>query len=79
MLSTGGADSRTLDLSYHMQCAAKAFYANRRFLCDKRASVTQRLKLFNSVVTAVACVAAEHRPINVEDLKAMDIQFRRLL
>ena len=63
MLSTGGADSRTLDLNYHMQCAAKAFYANRRILCDKRASVTQRLKLFNSVVTTVACFAAEHRSI----------------
>ena len=62
-----------------MQGAAKAFYANRRILCDKRASIAQRLKLFNSVVTTVACFAAEHRPMYVEDLRAMDIEFRRLV
>ena len=79
MLSTGGAETRTLDLNYHMQGAAKAFYANRRILCDKRASIAQRLQLFNSVVMTVAFFAAEHRPMYVEDLRAMDIEFRRLV
>ena len=62
-----------------MQGAAKVLHENRHILCDKRASIAQRLKMSNSVVTTVACFAAEHRPMCVEDLRAMDIEFRRLV
>ena len=79
MLSAGGPRARELDIDHHLQAAAKAFYANRGALCEKRASITQRLKLFHAVVTSVACFAAEHRPIYADDLKALDVEFRRLV
>ena len=79
LLSAGGPDTRSLDISFHLQAAAKAFHANRSVLCEKRTSISQRLRLFQAVVTSVACFAAEHRPLYTEDLRHFDIEFRRLV
>ena len=39
----------------------------------------ERLKLFDAIITSVACFAPEHRPIYADDLRKLDIEFRRLL
>ena len=43
MLSAGGPETRHLDINFHLQAAAKAFHANKMALCDKHASMIQRL------------------------------------
>ena len=51
------------DVDYHLQSATKAFYANKDLLTDRAASVADRLKYFNMVITPVACFAAGHRAV----------------
>ena len=45
----------------------------------RKVSIRGWLKFFNTVITPVACFAAEHRVLYREDLRAFDVEFRRLL
>ena len=42
-------------------------------------SIKDRLALFDSTVSSVACFGAEHRVLYVEDMHAFDVEFRRQL
>ena len=79
MISTPPGRSHVQDVEYHLQCASRAFYANKYTLTCRRASMKCRLQFFVSVVTSVACFGACHRALYKEDLDKMDVVFRRLL
>jgi hypothetical protein len=64
------------DVEFHLQAAARAFYANRAALCDRNVSIIARLRLFASVVTSVACFASGHRTPRRPDIDKMDVAFR---
>ena len=46
ILGVGKAGRTTLDLTYHLQAASKAFFANRNILCDQNVPVKDRLRYF---------------------------------
>ncbi|CAE7273372.1 unnamed protein product [Symbiodinium natans] len=77
MLSTEQGPST--DIDFHLQAACNAFYANLRVLCDKTVSLQHRLRYFDAVASPVACYAAGHRKKFREDLRKLDVTFRRLL
>ena len=79
MLSTTVSHDDGTDIEYHLQCANKAFYANRWLLCDRNVSIAARVKYFQSIVTSVACFASGHRTVYKGDLLKMDVHFRRLM
>ena len=79
MLSTGASHDDGADLEYHLQCANRAFYANRWLLCDRNVSIASRVTYFQSIVTSVACFASGHRTVYKGDLRKMDVHFRRLM
>ena len=60
--------TKSLNLQYHFQQAAKAYHANKSILEDKRVSISQHLRYFDSVVSSVACFADGHRTIYQEHL-----------
>ena len=78
MISTHTDGSHGLDLEHHLQAASRAFYANKSILSDKSVSITQRLAYFDAMVTPVACFASGHRKICNEDLRKLDVKFRKL-
>ena len=66
---SAGADGRsTLDITYHLQAASRAFYANKQILCDKKVRLAVRLRFFDRVITPVALFASGHRTIRMGDL-----------
>ena len=79
VLSASGLHRHTLDLNYHLQAANKAFYANRWLLCDRSVSLQARLRLFASLITPVACFASGHRVVYKDDLRKLDVEFRKLM
>lgn len=79
MLSARGSAGQTLDLSYHLQAASRAFFANRCFLLDKHVSVAARLQFFQSVISSVACFASGHRTVHAHDFHRMNVEFRKLV
>ena len=79
MISTHTDGSHGLDLEHHLQAASRAFYANKSILSDKRVSIAQRLAYFDAMVTPVACFASGHRKIYKQDLRKLDVKFRKLV
>ena len=83
MVGLYGIDARSqnhgADVDYHIQCANKAFHANRWLLCDRAVSLAQRLTYFQAAVTAVACFAAGRRTTYKAELHKIDVHFRKLL
>ena len=79
MLSAHMSGDHGLDVDYHLQAASRAFYANRWILTDKAASLRERLRYFEAVVTPVAGFAAGHRTIYQDDLHKLDVQFRKFM
>ena len=79
MLTTARGGACDLDVEHHLQAANKAFQANKWLLTDKATSLSNRLRYFDKVVSPVACFGACHRTIYQEDLRTMDVQFRKLL
>ena len=51
-------DTREQAFEYHMNAAAKAFYANSWILKCRHASLSHRLDFFGKIVTPVACFSA---------------------
>ena len=78
-LSAGAYGRSTLDTTYHLQAASRAFFANKQILCDKKVRLAVRLRFFDRVITPVALFAFGHRTIRMIDLYQMDITFRKLL
>ena len=79
MISTHTDGSHGLDLEHHLQAASRAFYANKSILSDKSVSIAQRLAYFDAMVTPVACFASGHRKIYKQDLRKLDVKFRKLV
>ena len=46
---------------------------------DKSVSIAQRLAYFDAMVTPVACFASGHRRIYKQDLRKLDVKFRKLV
>ena len=80
MISTRTDGNHGLDLEHHLQAASRAFYANKSILSDKSVSIAQGLAYyFDALVTPVACFASGHRKINTQDLRKLDVKFRKLV
>ena len=79
MISTHTDGSHGLDLEHHLQAASRAFFANKSILSDKSVSIAQRLAYFDAMVTPVACFASGHRKIYKQDLRKLDVKFRKLV
>ena len=79
MLPASGLTRQNLDIDYHTQAAHKAFHANRGLLCDRHLSISAKLRAFDTLITPVACFAAGHRTPYAEDLRQLDVAFRKLL
>ena len=79
MISTHTDGSHGLDLEHHLQAASRVFYANKSILFDKSVSIAQRLAYFDAMVTPVACFASGHRKIYKQDLRKLDVKFRKLV
>ena len=79
ILSAGAYGRSTLDTTFHLQAASRAFFANKQNLCDKKVHLAVRLRFFDRVITPVALFASGHRTIRMRDLYQMDITFRKLL
>ena len=61
------------------KAASRAFYANKLILSHKSVSIAQRLAYFDAMVTPVACFASGHRKIYKQDLRKLDVKFRKLV
>ena len=68
ILSAGAIGRSTLDITYHLQAASRAFFANKQILCDKKVRLAVRLRFFDRVITPVALFASGHRTIRMSDL-----------
>ena len=79
MLTTAPVQTTTCDVECRLQAAARAFNANRWILCDSKVSIAQKLEYFDRVISPIACFAAGHRTIYRNDLRSMDVAYRRLL
>ena len=79
MLTTAPVQTTTCDVECGLQAAARAFNANRWILCDPKVSIAQKLEYFDRVISPIACFAAGHRTIYRNDLRSMDVAYRRLL
>ena len=67
------------DLEHHLQAASRIFFAIKSILFDKSVSIAQRLAYFDAMVTPVACFASGHRKIYKQDLRKLDVKFRKLV
>ena len=79
ILSAGAYGRSTLDTTYHLQAASRAFFANKQILCDKKVRLAVRLRFFDRVITPVALFASGHRTIRMSDLYKLDVVFRKML
>ena len=79
ILSAGAYGRSTLDTTYHVQAASRAFFANKQILCDKKVRFAVRLRFFDRVITPVALFASGHRTIRMSDLYKLDVVFRKML
>ena len=79
LLCVNPSDRFTQDIQFHIQAATRSFFANRSLLCDRFVPITARLKLFNAVVSSVACFAACHRTPRQTHIQLMATSFRKLL
>ena len=79
VISTHTDGSHGLDLEHHLQGASRAFCANKSILSDKSVSIAQRLAYFDGMVTPVACFASGHRKIYNQDLRKLDVKFRKVV
>ena len=52
--------------------------SKQSILSDKSASFAQRPAYFDAMVTPVACFASGHRKIYKQDLRKLDVKFRKL-
>ena len=77
MLTTTPVQTTTCDVECRLQAAAKAFNAHRWILCDPKVSMSQKLEYFDRVISPIACFAAGHRTIYRNDLRSMDVAYRR--
>ena len=50
ILSAGAIGRSTLDITYHLQAASRAFFANKQILCDKKVRLAVRLRFFDRVI-----------------------------
>ena len=71
--------NQTLDITYHVKAASRAYFGNKQILCDKKVRLAVRLRLFDRVITPVAPFASRHRTIRMGDLYKLDVVFRKLL
>ena len=70
---------QTADIEFHRHAAARAFWANKRILCDKHVPLSLRVNFFEAVVTPVACFGAGHPKISPPHLRKFDSEWRRYL
>ena len=73
ILGVGKAGRTTLELTYHLQAASRAFFANRNILCDQNVPVKDRLRYFDAVVSPVALFGCGHRTVHQKDLHQLDV------
>ena len=78
-ISAGAIGRSTLDITYHLQAASRAFFANKQILCDKKVRLAVRLRFFDRVITPVALFASGHRTIRMSDLCKLDVVYRKML
>ena len=79
MLTTAPAQTTTCDVECRLQAAARAFNANRWIVCDPKVAIAHVLEYFDRVISPIACFAAGHRTVYRNDLRSMDVAYRRLL
>ena len=79
MLCTANTCNHNLHSANHAHAASTNFYANRPYLVNRNIAMRDRFTYFNAVVTPVACYGAAQRKVYKQDLRKMDIVFRRLL
>ena len=79
MLTTAPVQNITCDVECRLQAAARAFNANRWFLCDPKVSIAQKLECFDRIISPISCFAAAHRTIYRNDSRSMDVAYRPLL
>ena len=79
ILGVGKAGRTTLDLTYHLQAASKAFFANRNILCDQNVRVKDRRRYFDAVVSPVALFGCGHRTVHQKDFHQLDVACRKFL
>ena len=79
MLSADGSKHATLDIDYHLQSASRAFFANKSIFLSKNVSVRNKLKVFDAIVTPIACLGVWPRCIHSADMVQVDIHFRRMI
>ena len=79
MLSSAGSKSGALDIDYHLQSANRAFFANKSIFLSRNVSIRNKLKIFDAIVTPIACFGAGPRCIHAADMDKFDIHFRRMI
>jgi len=75
MLTAGGSQSQQICLQYYLP---ETFYANQYVSPGRSVSISNRLKYFNAVVSAVACLRNGDRAIYNSQLATLDVEFRRV-
>ena len=79
MLSSAGSKSGALDIDYHLQSANRAFFANKSIFLSRNVSIRNKLKIFDAIVTPIACFGAGPRCIRAADMDKFDIHLRRMI
>ena len=74
-----GSKSGALDIDYHLQSANSAFFANKSIFLSRNVSIRNKLKIFDAIVTPIACFGAGPRCIRAADMDKFDIHFRRMI
>ena len=79
ILGVGKAGRTTLDINHDLQAASKAFFVNKRILCDRTVPVNDRLEYFDAVVSPVAAFGSGHRTLHQKGLHQLDVACRKFL
>ena len=79
MINTHTDGSHGLDLEHHLQAASRVFCSIKSILCGNSVSIAQQLAYSDAMVTPVVCLASGHRKIYKQDLRKLDIKFRKVV
>ena len=72
-------DSMQTELEHRLQKAWRAFFAHKKHLCNKSSAIQNRLRLFNSVVTAVMLYGCGTWTLKKDQLRRLQSEQRKML
>ena len=79
MLSTHAQNPFSHDLEARLSTANRAFFKHRHLLCCRSIPVEMRVRLFQALVSPVACYASGCKPLTLTDANRFHVAYRRYL